>query len=109
LTLVTSCCVPCCCNLVIEGVEGLCLGAVHVEPPVADKVLLVKQGSVGAEEGELAQASCSIPCADVERLALPLRICIVPTIHLAVAGERGLRRLGIDGIILARSAGDVLF
>ena len=51
LTLVaTSGRVPRSRNLVVEGVEGLRLGAVHVEPPVADKVGLVKQGSVGAEE-----------------------------------------------------------
>jgi len=44
----------------------------------------------------------------VERLALALRICVVTTVHLTVAGERGLRRLGIDRIVLARSARDVL-
>ena len=37
-----------CSYLVIEGVELLSQGAVHVEPPVADEVLLVEDSSVGA-------------------------------------------------------------
>ena len=36
--------------LVVEGVESLSQGAVHVEPPVADEVLLVEQRAIGAEE-----------------------------------------------------------
>ena len=33
--------------------ESLSLGAVEVEPPVTDQVVLVEDGSVGAEEGVL--------------------------------------------------------
>ena len=50
-----------CSYLVIEGVEPLGQGAVHVEPPVADEVLLVEDGPVGAEEGVGDQAAINIP------------------------------------------------
>ena len=39
-------------QLVIERVEHLRLVAVHVEPPVADKVLLLKESPIGTEETE---------------------------------------------------------
>ncbi len=35
----------------VEAVEVLAGGAVHVVPPVADEVLLVEDGAVRAEEG----------------------------------------------------------
>ena len=38
-------------DLLVEVVVVLGEGAVNVEPPVADEVLLVEDGSVGAEEG----------------------------------------------------------
>ena len=37
-------------DVLIEAVEALWQGTVHIEPPVTDKVLLVEQGAVGAEE-----------------------------------------------------------
>ena len=49
-----------CSYLVIEGVEPLGQGAVHVEPPVADEVLLVEDGPVGAEEGVGDQVAINV-------------------------------------------------
>ena len=37
----------------------------------------------------------------MERLALRLRVRVVSTVHLAVAGERSFRRLRVDGIVFA--------
>ena len=54
-----------------------CLGAVDVEPPVADEVLLVEDGSIGAEEAVLGKSASTIVPADVERLALCLRVGVV--------------------------------
>ena len=62
----------------VEGVEGGGLGAVHVEPPVADKVLLVEQGAVGAEEAVLEQRAAAVRSADVEGLAVGVSVRIVP-------------------------------
>ena len=69
--------VPLCSDLVVEGVELLSCGAVKVEPPVADEVVLVEDGSVGAEEAVLGETSSPISCADVEHLALGLLVSIV--------------------------------
>ena len=101
LTLVTTSRVSGGRDLVVERVERLSLGAVHVEPPVADEVRLVEEGAVGTEERVLAQTRSSVAGADVERLALRLRVRVVSTVHLAVAGERGLRRLRVDGVVFA--------
>ena len=49
------------------------LAAVHVEPPVADEVLLVEDGAVGAEEGVLQQAPDPVIGADVEGLTIELQ------------------------------------
>ena len=38
--------------LVVESVQTLGLGAVKVEPPVADENLLVENGSIGTENAE---------------------------------------------------------
>ena len=53
------------------------LWAVKVEPPIADEVVLVEDGSVGAEEGVLGKATLAISSADVEHLALGFRVSIV--------------------------------
>merc|ERR1740123_2057429 len=79
--------VPLCCNLVIEGVELLGGGAVKVEPPVADEVVLVEEGSVGAEEAVLGEPTGAIRRADVERLALSLRVRVVTSVHLTVTSK----------------------
>ena len=54
------------CDLLVEGVEGLCQRAVHIEPPVANEVLLVEQSPVGTEEAVLGQTSVSEVGTDVE-------------------------------------------
>ena len=69
--------VPLSSNLVVEGVKVLGSGAVKVEPPVADEVVLVQDCSVGAEEAVLGEPTGAIGCADVERLALSLRVRVV--------------------------------
>lgn len=38
-------------NVVVEAVEAFGFRAVKVEPPVTDKVVLIEDGSIGAEEG----------------------------------------------------------
>ena len=63
--------------LVIEAVEVLGCGAVKVEPPVADEVVLVEEGSVGAEEAVLGETAGSVSCADVEGLAFGLWVSVV--------------------------------
>ena len=64
-------------DLVVERVEILGGGAVEVEPPVADEVVLVEESSVGAEETVLGQTSGSVSCADVESLALSFGVRVV--------------------------------
>ena len=63
--------------LIIEAVEVLGGGAVEVEPPVADEVVLVEESTVGAEEAVLGQTASSVSSADVESLALGLRVRVV--------------------------------
>jgi len=55
----------------------LCFRAVEVEPPIADEVVLVEDGSVGAEEGLLAQTTVAISSADVEGLAFGIGVSVV--------------------------------
>ena len=93
------------CEVVIEAVETLGLGAVKVEPPVADEVVLVEHGSVGAEETVLGETSGSVGCADVEDLALSLRVGVVASVHLTITSKSGLRDLGIDGVIFSGDSG----
>ena len=64
-------------DLVIEAVEILGSGAVKVEPPVTDEVVLVEEGSVGAEEAVLCEATGAVSSADVEGLALSLGVRVV--------------------------------
>ena len=94
------------CNLIVQRPEVLGGGAVHVEPPVADEVLLLEECAVGAEEGVLGEAGVAVVGADVESLALGLWVAIVTSVHLSVAGERSLRWDCIYGVVLSRSARD---
>ena len=64
-------------DLVVQGVKILGSGAVKVEPPVADEVVLVQDCSVGAEEAVLGEPTGAIGRADVERLTLSLGVRIV--------------------------------
>ena len=102
-------CLSLSCDLIVQAVEVLGGGAVHVEPPVADEVLLLEQGAVGAEERELGETGVAVVGADVERLALRLGVAVVTTVHLAVAGERGLRNGGKDGVVLPWNAWNSIF
>ena len=79
-TLTCSCCCCCCrscCHLLVQSVKILSLRAVHVEPPVADEVLLVEQGPVGAEEAVLDEVGVTKVGTDVECLALSFGVSIV--------------------------------
>ena len=57
--------------------SALYQGAVDVEPPVTDEVLLVEEGSVGAEMRVLDEVCVAEVCTDVEPLALRLRVGVV--------------------------------
>jgi len=57
-------------DLLVERVETLGLGAIEVEPPVADEVVLVEDGAVGAEEGVLGETALTVACTDVEDLVM---------------------------------------
>ena len=100
--------VPLSSNLVIEDVKLLGQGAVHVEPPVADKELLVEQAAVGAEEAVLSEATVAVAAADVESLAIGLGVSIVSALDLAVTKEGCVRNLGIDWIIHSGNSRNVL-
>ena len=72
-----------CQHLVIDTVLGGGLGTVHVEPPVAYEVLLVKDRPVRAEEAVGDQAALGVPQgAEMEHLALGVRVCILATLSL---------------------------
>ena len=62
---------------VLLGCQGLGLGTVEVEPPVADEVVLVEDGSVGAEETVLGESALTVSSTDVEDLAFSLRVSVV--------------------------------
>ena len=64
-------------DLVVAAVQIFGFGTVKVEPPVADEVVLVEDGSVGAEEAVLGETSGPVSCADVEHLALGLLVSVV--------------------------------
>jgi len=72
-------------NFQISGIETLSKRAVNVEPPVADEVVLVEDGSIGTEEAVLGEAALPIAGTDVESLALGFSISIVTSISLSVA------------------------
>ena len=95
-------------DLVVAAVQILGLGTVKVEPPVADEVVLVEDGAVGAEEAILGEATLSVSGANVEHLALGLGICVVSSIHLSVAGESGFGGFGVDGVVFTGDAGNSL-
>merc|ERR1719341_562142 len=87
--------------LVVEPVETL--GRVAVEV----KVLLVEDGSVGAEHAVGLQTSEPVVRADMESLALCGWGSVVTSLNLTVAAEASGRHLGKDGVVLAGDARDV--
>ena len=56
--------------------------AVDVEPVLADKVGLVEQCAVGAEEAVLGKPAVAIGGAHVESLALSFGVRVVTPVHL---------------------------
>lgn len=87
-------------------VIGRCLAAVHIIPPIARKLFLIENGAVGAQKGGALMAFAAV-VAHVIRLAAGLRVGI----HAghgrhAAAMEAGRRHLVVDGVIVARHAGD---
>lgn len=62
---------------VARGSQSFGLGAIDVEPPVADEVFLVEDGSVGAKERVLGKITLEVSCANVEGLAFSLWVSIV--------------------------------
>jgi len=97
-------------DLIVAPVQALGLGAVKVEPPIADEVLLVEDGSVGAEEGLGGQAAETVRDAHVEGLALGVGVGVVSSFNLSTAvkvhGSEVL--LSEDGVVSSGLAGDGL-
>ena len=93
-------------DLIVAAVQIFGLGAVKVKPPVADEVVLVEDGSVGAQEAVLAKTAQTVGSANVEHLALGLGVGVVTAINLTFAGEAGLGGLSVDGVVLAGDAGN---
>ena len=91
-------------TLVVEAVQAGGLGAVKVEPKVADKVGLVEDGAVGAEEAAPEQAAVPVSRADVKHLAARLGVGVVAALHLAVARKARVGHLGVGGVVVARLA-----
>ena len=63
--------------LLIETIQALGGRAVDIEPPVADEVLLVEEGSVGAEERVLEEAAVAVVGAHVEGLTVGLSVGVI--------------------------------
>ena len=95
-------------HLLVQRVEAASEAAVHVEPPVADEVLLGEQRAVGAEEAVLGEAAGAVPSADVECLALGLGVSVVASVCLSLAEEGGVGNLGEDGVVVSGDSRDHL-
>jgi hypothetical protein len=96
-------------DVLIQGVKALGLGAVKIEPPVADEIVLVEDGSVGAEETVLGESSLAISGTDVEHLALGFGVGVVSSINLSVASKSRFRYLGENWVIFPGNPGNCLF
>ena len=64
-------------HLDVEEVEILRLGAVNIEPPVTDELLLVKHGPVWTEEVELDKDSVPGVGAHVVQLTVALGVGVI--------------------------------
>ena len=96
--------------------------AVHIEPPVTDKVLLIVESSwrfsllnlsfhpvlvdtVGTKQGWDGSSSGRVGATDVVGLAVSLQVSVV-ALHQAATVEGGCRGRGEGGIVLTWSPGD---
>jgi hypothetical protein len=78
------------------------LRAVNIEPPVTDKIFLVKKGAIWTEEAVLDKTPCRTPSTDVECLAFSFWISVVTSFYLAITKERCFRHLRIYWIVFTR-------
>ena len=74
-------------NFIIKRVEILSSGAVKIEPPVTDEIVLVEECTIRTEEAVLGQTSSSISCANMKCLAFILRVSIVTSINLTITDK----------------------
>ena len=58
------------------------LGAVDIEPPVADEVLLVEQCTVGAQEAVLVQTLALVPTVQISICTFKFSIFIKREVYL---------------------------
>jgi len=94
-------------NISIQRIQGLSQTAVNIKPPVTDEVLLVEEGTVGAEEAVLGEAIIAVVSTDVEGLAVSIGVSIV-TLNLSIAKEGSLRRFSKDWVVLTGHTRDVV-
>lgn len=94
-------------DFVVPRVKGFGLSAVKVEPPIADEVLLVEDGAVGAEQGLGAEGAQTVGDAHVEHLAFGGGVGVVPSFNLSVAVEFELGDffVAVDGVVLSGGTG----
>lgn len=94
-------------DLVVPRIKRFSLGAVEVEPPIADEVLLVEDGTVGAEEGLGAEGAQTVGDAHVEHLAVGGGVGVVSSFNLTVAVEFELGDfvVAVDGVVLSGGTG----
>jgi len=78
------------------------LRAVHIKPPVTDKIFLVKKGPIGTEKAVLDKAASCPTSTDVEGLALSFWIRVVTSFYLTITGKGGFRNLRINWIVFTR-------
>jgi len=83
----------------VEGEELRGFGTVDVEVPVADKILLVEQSAVGAEEGGFA-----VVVAHVEHLTAGFNVGVVSAGELTAAAETGVWNAGKNRVVDVGSA-----
>merc|ERR1712088_378791 len=86
-------------NIFVQRVESFSFRAVEVEPPIADEIFLVEDGSVGAKEGVFGKASKTISGTHVECLAVGFGVGIVSSFYLTVASERCFWGFSKDWVI----------
>lgn len=56
-------------QVIVDAIQAGSVGTIHVEPPVANTCVLVKDGAIGAEEAELLPVG-QTPVPDLEGIAI---------------------------------------